>query len=126
MTEHIDLTDVVIAIADNPNKNDRIYSTECLQQIVDQYETIYGQIGIPIQFELDPTRVSHKVINLRLIDNILMGDVIILPTSGGADLNKMLDAGPIEFQTAGMVTTNEDGIITDYKLTSINAVSDGA
>ena len=125
---------VVIAVADVPNKNNRVYSKSVLEHAVNECVGLcYGQIGMPVG-SLYPTLedVSHVVENLRFDDNNrLIGTVRLLVTPKAQELQKLLDNGvSLDFRLAGTgdVSVNEDGqtVVSNFSICSINAVNDGA
>ena len=124
--------DVEIATANIPNKNNRTYPLSVLQQIVDTTDEIYGELGptcsndydnwIVRQItQVDMQRVSHKVNNLRLEDNQLIGDVISLNTPCGHILTQLMEDVPISFRPRGIGVLTEGQIISDFKLIAIDA-----
>jgi hypothetical protein len=143
-------TTVQIAQADVPNKNGRTYSKETLESAIKKFEDkpIFGMIGMPEITFREPTnkdetcvefsslhvpdeKISHKIENLRFDEQgYLIGDVTVLATPYGQILKTLLtEEVRTDFRTAGFAQMEErDGVtyVTDFQLTSINAVNDGA
>lgn len=129
---------VVIAEADVPNKNGRVYPRAILEQMIREVERksspprVFGSVGMPDGVEVDLSRVSHTVSDLHITDDgKLLGKVMILDTPQGAIMEKVLEAEPTrQFRMAGIgkLEDGEDGttIVTDFRLLSINLVRDGA
>jgi hypothetical protein len=129
---------VVIAEADVPNKNGRVYPRAVLEQMIREVDRkadparVFGTIGMPSDSTLDLARVSHSVSDLHVThDGKLLGKVMILATPQGELLQKVLEAEPSrQFRMAGIgkLEDNEDGTttVTDFRLLSINLVRDGA
>lgn len=123
---------VVIATANVPNRNDRIYTIETLQDIVERKAgtAVLGQIGMPSRTFAglpDTFNLSHRVLNLRLEGENLVGDVEILSTPQGKMLNDTIASMDFRFCGVGKVNKVENGFeVSDFTLSSINAVQDGA
>lgn len=143
---------VVIAIADVPNLNNRVYSHAALEHVCATYANreCFGMLGMPecppvaptpesaeedpdtflSGMTVPPDRVSHTVTNLRMEDGKLVGDVAVLSTPMGVIVRQLLDENvPLQFRTAGIGNFNRVGDhieVTDFHLASINAVKDGA
>ena len=65
---------VIIPNLDAPNLNGRIYTKQLAEQIIKQHsEPIFGQIGLPNGLNQDLSEVTHKVTNLRIEGNDLVG-----------------------------------------------------
>lgn len=125
----------VIGQADVPNKNGRIYPRAEWDKAVEQAKlgTTFGQIDMPDDpsRSLDLNNVSHFVKDMHVAEN---GDVLatieVLDTEAGCNLIKMMSINEMQFRTAGIGTVTKDAngnvIVTEFTLTSVNAVSDGA
>ena len=81
------LEGVVILTTDKPNKNGRTYTSNMIRGMLKEIvQPIYGYCcpyGREKAWEIDPTHVSHRINNLRLKDNKLIGDVHIMNTPEG-------------------------------------------
>ena len=120
---------VRICQADVPNKNNRTYSTEALQNAVDKLPRpeLLGTIGMPVSDKVDLFNVSHSVSNLRLEDGYLVGTMKVLETPQGKMLKELLSTPPsLDFRLAGVGKVDRNGVVSDFTITSVNAVYDGA
>jgi hypothetical protein len=122
---------VKIQQADVPNKNNRVYTRAILEQVVEEYndgKPVLGTIGMEDN-RAAIAHSSHKVENLRIEDGYLVGDVTVLQTETGNALTSMLEAYPLDFRMDGIgsvVQQDGNNVVTDYTLTRVNAVLDGA
>lgn len=123
---------VVVAVADVPNKNNRIYPREQLAgAIAEANFTTYGTIGMDTVdwAGVDLEQVSHIVENLRFEGNELVGDLRVLTTPRGKVLTELMKHIEIDFRLAGLGNIKPVGDtyeVVDFKMHSINAVENGA
>jgi hypothetical protein len=128
----------LIQRADLVNPEQRVYSRKVLEQIVEDYrgKEVMGGMGSTVSPEgiIDLEKVSHKVTNLRMADDYLVGDVRILNTPCGDILRKVIAMGSeVEFRLVGLVRLSisnlPDGLsiaeVTDFDLLAIEASSNG-
>lgn len=125
------LRNVVILTVDTPNKNNRIYSTEMVQKMLDNLvQPVFGAFspyGMPKALDCDLSLASHRINNLRLKDNKLLGDVHIMNTPAGHLLSTRMSIRPdLDFRMAGIGNVSSIGHVHDYDLYGIHAVLDGA
>lgn len=117
-------TTAVIMKADEPNGIGHIYTTAQIQDMISTQEgkILYGQIGMPSSgsMAMDLGTVSHMASNLRLVDGELLADIETMDTPAGHILGS--DISLFEFRTTGLGRVLDDGTITEYTLTGINAV----
>lgn len=110
-----------IATADVPNKNGRIYPLDALKTAISGDGVIYGMLGIPFgDMRVTEEASTHHVKNLRMIDGNLVGDVVVT--------NPILQravASDYEFVSCGYGDVDENGVVSNYTLTSINMVPAG-
>lgn len=119
------INSVNICELNKPNKNGRIYTYSAFKDVIGK--SFYGSIGMPKECcELNLATVSHVVENIRIEDDMLIGDVKILKTPEGKNLKELVDN--VVFRLAGTGILTREKIVDDYKLISINAVNidDGA
>jgi len=110
----------LIATANQPNVNGRIYSLELLQEISKSELSILGRIGNPeFSPRIDLSQVSHQTNKLWLDDLNLMAEIETLSTPQGEILQSVIDNN-IRFYLNGTGMVNNN-IVSDYKLISINA-----
>lgn len=125
----------VVAIANEPNQNNRIYTREVLQEICDDNKdlinnrSMFGIIGFPEDSIIYFSEVSHIVTRLTLcLDNELVADIEICDSPHGKLLQNIIDAGvKVSFRICGVgaVDTRQDGVSviqSNFKLISICAV----
>ncbi len=86
--------------AEQKNKNGRIYPKNILKKEVDKYISEYilknrsmGELKHPKSPEIDPDRVSHRVVSLTENGNNWIGDAIILDTPCGNTVRGLLEGG---------------------------------
>jgi hypothetical protein len=123
-----DLT-VKICQADTPNKNNRLYSSEVLQSAIEKVATkeMLGTIGMPEGPSVDLADVSHTITDLRLEGGFLVGKVKVLKTPKGKLLEELLSQPPsLDFRLAGVGQVDSNGVVSNFTITSVNAVYDGA
>ena len=124
------LKDQVIMVVDQPNHNNRIYSADCIQKEVDrlQGKELYGQIGMPETPTIHLIDVTHKVSNLRMEQNKLIGDITIVDFPDGNPLKHLIENTNVCFRSAGLgnISENEDPngayLVTNFTLTGVHAV----
>lgn len=116
----------VIAIADVPNKNNRIYPKRVLENVVANFHSSQqlGQMGTLAEGKLRLSEVSHSVHNLRMVDDKLVADIRLLPTPRGRELAAILDCA-IVFKLCGegaiQISENGSQFVRSYRLKCINA-----
>jgi hypothetical protein len=117
------LHDQEILVIDRPTITGRIFPLQVCQDIVDKFEGCFGQLGMSDDGRVKVESISHKVINLRIVDNQIIGDVKILNTPLGQILQE-LHPDQYNFRIAGFCHyKNGTSEVADYQLISINAVS---
>lgn len=122
-----------------PNKNGRIYSSDCfnLEDPVIQEQlkkaSFYGEFGFPkdCRLQIDITKISHRIINLYKKEDGLYADIEILETPCGKLLEDIINKGnQVSFRTRGLgeLIPREDGTfeVNDYTLISIDYTSNPA
>ena len=122
---------------DKPNRNGRIYTKECMKDVIKQFEhrdtLMFGTIDPPEQAEPSIETVSHKVIELHLNEEAktLEGTVEILPTPKGVILGNVIDAlgGQEKFNenlfmaSRGYGKINEKGEVEDFVIIGFDVVA---
>jgi hypothetical protein len=103
------------------NKNGRIYTPESLEKFLGKGKEYYGEIGFPQNAMVDLGRVSHKIHDLRIEEDILVGEVEILSTPNGEILKSMLSE--VVFRPRGMGNVNEQSKqVENFQLLSFDAI----
>lgn len=113
----------VILELNTPNKNGRIYSSTHIEPNLNRL--YYGQFGIPSSDWDRPVQVdkiTHKVENLRIEGDHLIGDVTFMPESKVV-YDKMVGAGgSFCFRPRGLGVVEEDGKVVNYEMIAIDMV----
>jgi hypothetical protein len=130
----------IVARADRPNGNKRIYPLSVLQRVVADsadavaHRQMIGQLGMPADSIIHFSQASHIVRSLKLSDFgpqigwQLIAEIELLATPCGVILKKLLASpGQVAFRTAGVGhgKINDDGILViddSYKLVGVHAV----
>jgi len=125
-----------MAVAEQKNKNGRIYPRAVLESAVDKYVNDYvktnrspGEMNHPPRLTLDYERATHMVTKLTPDGNTWIGEAKVLTTPMGQVLKGLLESGvAIGVSTRGAGSITESGGIKtvgdDFFLTAIDAVSD--
>ena len=75
----------------------------------------------------DINGISHKVSNIKIKNNNLVGDIEILDTPEGKMLQWMLDKGDnLYIASRGNGKINDKGIVENYNLISFDVVENGS
>jgi hypothetical protein len=125
--------------ADTPNRNNRVYPLEILQAEVDRYikESIEtnlfsgcGELNHPAsEPSVNPDRISHRNLSLRLEGKNFIGKAKILNTDCGKLVKLLMDEGlkpGVSSRGLGSLTESDDHSIVqnDFRLSTIDIVSD--
>ena len=106
----------------------RIYPVEELQKAVDSYndknKTMLGELGGYDEVSVSLDNVSHKIDDLRIENNNIVGTVTILKTPQGEQVNKIIQEqgfDSLKFGAKGAGHYSSDGkTIRDYELITFN------
>ena len=133
------LTEQCIIKFNKPNKNGRIYSSECFnlddpvikEKLNDRI--FFGEFGFPedSREEIDMSKVSHAIKKLYKTEDGLYADIEILETPKGKLLEDIINKGnQVSFRPRGSgdLIHKEDGSleVTNYTLYSIDYTSNPA
>ena len=125
---------------DVENSNGRIYTKECAEDIVKQFNEgihnqmpMMGQIGYPEgdEFRGRLENVSHRIteIHLNPAKKAIVGTFEILETPQGKKLWEMIDNDPEKFKetyclrSRGTGNVNENKEVVDFNIISFDVVS---
>jgi hypothetical protein len=107
-------------VAEEPNRNRRLYKIDTLKREVDRYNEEYiksnralGELGHPDTPSINLERVSHKIVSLRQEGNRFVGKALILDTPYGNIVKNFIDSGVnlgVSSRGMGSVTPNNEGI----------------
>ena len=114
-----------VIAADTPNANGRIYTKECLEQVVAKFKkdgTMLGELEASNKASVSFSQVSHVVDDIRLVDNNLVADITVLDTPCGEKLKELLSLGEVSFHLKGVGGVDYAGNVNSesYKLISIS------
>jgi hypothetical protein len=107
-------------VADEPNRNRRMYKLDTLKKEVDRYNEEFvktnralGELGHPDTPSLNLERVSHKIVSLKQEGNRFIGRAMILDTPYGNIVKNFIDSGVnlgVSSRGMGSVVPRNDGI----------------
>lgn len=108
------------------NANGRIYTTEVMASAIANFNKTthgynsIGTLGFPDDQNIDVSKISHTVHNLRIDENYMIGEIMILETECGNLLSLTLQ--DMEFRSSGVGKVNDVGIVSEYQILTISAV----
>lgn len=125
-------------VAEEPNKNRRIYKMNTLEREVNRYNEEFvktnralGELGHPDTPSINLERVSHKIISLTKEGNTFVGKAMILETPYGNIVKNFIDSGVslgVSSRGMGSVVANNEGVNVvqdDFRLaTAADIVAD--
>jgi len=107
-------------VAEEPNKNRRMYKVDTLDREVNRYNEEYiktnralGELGHPDTPTLNLERVSHKIVSLYREGNVFIGKALILDTPYGNIVKNFIDSGVslgVSSRGMGSLIPSEEGI----------------
>ena len=126
----------VFAQADTKNRNGRIYPRDVMEQAVATYvdtqvskDRAVGELNHPEGPTVDLDKVSHKITELKIEGNNVMGRASILNTPNGMIVKGLLDGGvQLGVPTRGMGSLARQGdamvVKNDFVLNTVDIVQD--
>jgi hypothetical protein len=110
------------------NLNGRMYTDECLEQMVAQFKQkvsngvqMFGELGYPESTSFTSLeRVSHQVENLQVEGDTLFAEIKVLDTPRGKELKTLLD--DIVFRPRMIGHVLEDNTVRVDNLISFDAI----
>ncbi len=124
------------AVAEQKNKNGRIYKKEILEGAINKYDAEYiktsralGELNHPARLNIDYERATHLITEMKQDGNQWIGKAKVLTTPLGSILKGLLESGVnvgVSTRGAGSITES-DGIKhvgNDFFLTAVDVVSD--
>lgn len=125
-------------VAEEPNKNRRIYRLPTLQKEVERYNEEYiktnralGELGHPDTPTINLERVSHKIVKLEQDGNTFVGKALILDTPYGNIVKNFIESGVnlgVSSRGMGSLLPNDNGVNVvqdDFRLaTAADIVAD--
>jgi len=121
--------EVIIAVADEPNGNNRIYPREELEKAIQGKTEIFGTVGMFPESGISLSDMSHVIKDLHFEGNALVGTVQILDTTNGNILKSMLENQHLDFRFSGygnVVVEDGNNVVREFTPVAINAVTNGA
>ena len=125
------------------NRNDRLYSKEIAEQIVKTINTkqILGTIGFNSSTpDVDLVNASHQVLSAEIYGDNVYATIALLSTPKGKILERLVTDPAVneaksvglfgnhdsvlKFAVAGVGSTDDSGIVTEFTLKSVNATCD--
>jgi hypothetical protein len=107
-------------VAEEPNKNRRMYKIDILENEVKRYNEEYiktnralGELGHPDTPTINLERVSHKIVSLTREGNVFMGKALILDTPYGNIVKNFIDSGVnlgVSSRGMGSLVPNDEGV----------------
>jgi len=119
----------LIPYFDKPNANGRIYTEECIDNMVAQFNErivpMFGQMGFPDDCMSPITMASHEVTKIWKDPDAkqLMGEIKLIDTPDGRAISEMVKRGMIVFRSRSLGTVNPDNTVNITKLISFDAIS---
>jgi len=141
-----------LAIANKKNLNGRIYSTEVLNKMVNQFNNmnkpLLGELGMPSESVTLLSNASHKIDSIKIKkyrlprrtkkllkkqglyinwknnnSPVLFGTIETLDTPNGELVKKMFENKSAVIRSRGTGSINSKGYIQDYSLFSFDIIS---
>lgn len=102
------------------NKNGRLYKLEYMQPVIEAYikekvETnrAWGELNHPQDLEINPDRISHRIVELKQNGSNFIGKSIICDTPCGNIVKGLINSGgqiAVSTRGGGEITEREDGV----------------
>lgn len=124
------------AVAEQVNKNGRIYPQRVLESAVDRYNQDYvktkralGEMNHPPRLNVDFERATHLITELNWDKNVCYGKAKVLSTPMGKILEGLINSGvAVGVSTRGAGSIKESAgakyVNDDFQLTAVDVVSD--
>jgi len=123
--------------AEQVNKNGRVYPNRVLTKEVKRYNNEYvnkgralGELGHPDGPQVNLERVSHKIIELKMDGDNVIGRSKILDTPYGKIAKNFIDEGVtlgVSSRALGTLVERDDGVSEvsdDFELSTVDIVAD--
>lgn len=121
--------------AEKKNKNGRFYPKKLLSEQIQRLQpkidrkALFGQLGHPTDPTGNPSRISHRIDELRWSGNDLYGRALVLDTAAGRDLKAIISAGSqimISSRGVGSFDPDTGAVEEDFRLLSFDVVETGS
>jgi hypothetical protein len=111
------------------NGNDRIYTDDCIQSMLEQFleskNKIGGMLG-EIGFRQEPmvslNNASHLVENMYKVDDTLYAEIKFLDTENGKKARELLETGQFVVRSRSFGTVNEDKTVNIENVISYDII----
>ena len=105
------------------NLNQRVYDKEAGEMMVASAKLkegrLYGELGYPDKFDTTLGNVSHTISNVRMVEDLIIGDIQVLDTTSGKLLNECLSEMVFRPRMVGIL--DEDGHVKITKFGTFDA-----
>lgn len=120
----------IFAEADILNGNGRIYPRHELKAAVDSFNemvksgvTLVGELNHPQSLSINLDKTSHHIVEMKLVDNKVIGRAKILPTpSGNIAKTLILEGIKLGVSTRGRGNLLEN-VVADFELVTVDIVA---
>lgn len=102
------------------NKNGRLYQLEHMKPVIEGYikervetKRAWGELNHPQDLEINPDRISHRIIELKQNGSNFMGKAIICDTPCGNIVKGLIASGgqiAVSTRGGGDISEREDGV----------------
>lgn len=109
------------------NLNDRIYTKKEVESHIESLKDkirdgiLFGGLGYPENYDVSLREASHKILDLYIEDDYLIGIIETLSNSNGLILKEIIDN--VVFRPSSIGTVNEDKCIKLEKILTFNAIN---
>lgn len=109
----------IILELNKKTENGRIYNEEILKPFLNK--SFMGELNHPESPVINLKEVSHKINNLRIEENNLVGDLEILDTPKGEVLKQIINDS-VTFEPRGFGDLTDNFEVQNYELLAIDAI----
>lgn len=118
--------------AESPNRNGRIYKKDEMKREVDRVSAMFeqgnymlGTLDHEASLEVSLKNVSHKITDLKMEGNQVIGKAEVLEkTQAGGILKGLMESGvKVGVSSRGKGQLNESGQVSNFHLVTIDAVA---
>jgi hypothetical protein len=117
-----------------PNRNNRIYSKQMMEPIVENYLQkvkrghAFGEFGHPQGPKVNEERISHRLVSMNWKDNHVIGKAVVLDEGLGKIMRSIIESGgQLGMSTRGLGSVKDNGkglqeVQNDFKLVTVDCV----
>jgi len=110
------------------NLNNRVYTKEGFMSHLEEmkakikkYGCVYGQVGFPDNFDISISKASHKITDIYVENDFVMGEIEILENKNGDTLLSLIESTVFRSRGSGTVD-NDTNEVKLKKLFTFDAV----